>query len=94
MRTKGDASAHPVRRYYQYQPNDKPNNSKTMYIENKSDAYAIIKTIRTLKTRCAVRSYYKQLPREKQLNFDVIFVAHQQLGDIRRARIYRWLLNL
>lgn len=65
-----------------------------MYIENKLDAYAIIKTIRTLKTGRAVRSYYKQLPREKQLNFDVIFVAHQQMRDIRRARIYRWLLNL
>lgn len=65
-----------------------------MYIENKSDIYAIIKTIRTLKTRRAVKSYYKQLPRDTQLNFDVIFVAHQQIGDIRRARIYRWLLNL
>ena len=59
-----------------------------MYIEDKSDIYAIIKT------RRAVKSYYKQLPRDTQLNFDVIFVAHQQMGDIRRARIYRWLLNL
>lgn len=93
MRTRGDASAHPVRRYYQHNDQTKITN-KTMYIEDKSDIYAIIKTIRTLKTRRAVKSYYKQLPRDTQLNFDVIFVAHQQMGDIRRARIYRWLLNL
>lgn len=68
MRTRGNASAHPVRRYYQH--NDQPNKNMDTYKiikeidRNKKtmDTYNTIEEICKLKTCRAVRAYYKSLP--------------------------------
>lgn len=100
MRTRGDASVHPVRRYYQhnYQPNKNMDtykiikeidrNKKTM------DTYNTIEEIRKLKTCRAVRAYYKSLPRELQDSPRVLLEVRRKRREIRWVRFYRWLFSL
>lgn len=78
MRTWGNASVHPVRRYYQ------PTTNKTM------DTYNTIEEIRKLKTCRAVRAYYKSLPRELQDSPLVLMEVRRKRKEIRWVRFYRW----
>ena len=83
MRTRSDASVHPVRRY-----KHTTTTNKTM------DTYNTIEEIRKLKTCRAVRAYYKSLPRELQDSPLVLMEVRRKRKEIRWVRFYqRWFLR-
>lgn len=63
-------------------------NKKTM------ETYEIIKEIGELKTRRAVRAYYKSLPRELQDSPRVLLEVRRKRMEIRWVRFYRWWFSL
>lgn len=63
-------------------------NKKTM------ETYEIIKEIGELKTRRAVRAYYKSLPRELRNRPMVLMEVRRKRKEIRWVRFYRWWLSL
>ena len=58
------------------------------------DTYKTIKEIGELKTRRAVRAYYKSLPRELQDSPRVLLEVRRKRKEIRWVRFYqRWFLR-
>ena len=58
------------------------------------DTYKTIKEIEELKTRRAVRAYYKSLPRELQESPQVLMEVRRKRKEIRWIRFYkRWFLR-
>lgn len=54
------------------------------------EVYRAIKRIRELKTRRAVRAYYKSLPRELQDSPLVLVEVRRKYREIRFVRFYSW----
>ena len=54
------------------------------------DTYKTIKEIGELKTRRAVRAYYKSLPRELQDSPRVLLEVRRKRREILWVKFYRW----